>query len=370
MTTRRLRIGVVFGGRSGEHEVSLASARAVMAGFDRSHYEVVPIGITPQGEWRRGEGVLEALAEGGLAAGQPMVLVPEPGRAGNGTSPELTAGIDVVFPLVHGTYGEDGCLQGLLELADIPYVGSGVLASAMGMDKIIQKELFRRAGLPTPRSRWCTTPEWRVSSERVLRRLEDGLRYPVFVKPANTGSSVGVTKAHTRDELRSGIDTAAEYDRRVIVEQGIRGAREIECSVLGNEQPEVSVAGEIISSNEFYDYDAKYVDGRSTAVIPAPLTPALARRVRELALAAYRALDCAGMARVDLFISRRGAVYLNELNTLPGFTAISMYPKLWEASGVPFHTLLDRLVELALERHREKRTLRRTYHPSKEWYRT
>ena len=276
----------------------------------------------------------------------------------------------MVFPLVHGTYGEDGCLQGLLELADLPYVGSGVLASAIGMDKIIQKDLFRQAGLPTPRSRWCSTSEWRASSHRILRRLEEGLRYPVFVKPANTGSSVGVTKAHTRDELRSGIDTAAEYDRRVIVEQGIRGAREIECSVLGNERPEVSVAGEIISSNEFYDYDAKYVDGRSKAVIPAPLTPTLSRRVRELALAAYRALDCAGMARVDLFISRRGAVYLNELNTLPGFTAISMYPKLWEASGVPFDTLLDRLVDLALERHREKRALRRTYHPSKEWFRT
>jgi D-alanine-D-alanine ligase len=276
----------------------------------------------------------------------------------------------VVFPLVHGTYGEDGCLQGLFELADLPYVGSGVLASAAGMDKIIQKHLFRQAHLPTPRALWCLATEWRVAPGRFIRRVEQNLPYPVFVKPANTGSSVGVGKARDRDELRRAVDTAAEYDRRVIVEQGIRNAREIECSVLGNDKPEVSVAGEIISSNEFYDYDAKYVDGRSQAVIPAPLSRPIARRVRDLAVAAYRTLDCAGMARVDFFVARKGsAVYLNELNTLPGFTAISMYPKLWEASGRSFPELLDRLVELAFERHRQKQTLRRTYHPWKDWFR-
>jgi len=374
MSNRRLRIGVVFGGRSGEHEVSLASARSVIAGFDPVKYEVVPIGITPEGQWRIGPDVLPALMERTSTGGHPLILPPEPGRgwiSPGAFTPEDGAPVDVVFPLVHGTFGEDGCLQGLLELAGLPYVGAGVLASAAGMDKVIQKQLFRQAGLPTPRALWWSAAEWRESPGRILRRVEKELRYPVFVKPANTGSSVGITKAHNREELRGGCDAAAGYDRRIIIEQGIRNGREIECSILGNERPEISVAGEILSSNEFYDYDAKYVDGQSSAVIPAPLAPPVARRVRELALAAYRVLDCAGMARVDLFVTRRGStVYLNELNTIPGFTSISMYPKLWEASGLSFPDLLDRLVVLALERHRQTQTLRRSYHPSKDWFTT
>ena len=372
MTSKRLRIGVVFGGRSGEHEVSLASARSVIAGFDPTKYDVVPIGITPDGRWWSGSDVLTALLKRSSSGGQPIVPRPEPGRGwmvGSAASQQEGVRLDVVFPLVHGTYGEDGCLQGLLELADVPYVGSGVLASAAGMDKIIQKQLFRQAGLLTPRAIWCSSEEWRATPARIIRRVEQALRYPVFVKPANTGSSVGITKAHARSELRAGIETAVAFDHRIIIEQGIRNARELECSILGNEHAESSVAGEIISSNEFYDYDAKYVDGQSRALIPAPLSPGVARRVRELALAAYAALDCAGMARVDLFLTRKGStIYLNELNTIPGFTSISMYPKLWEASGLSFPDLLDRLVELAIERHKKRRMLRRAYHPSRDWF--
>ncbi len=373
---RKLRVGIIFGGRSGEHEVSLVSAASVLRALDPDRYEIVSIGISPEGRWISSPDALHLLqAKAGVDGEPERVLVPEPGRQGlmTASAGQGTAGpqLDVVFPLVHGTLGEDGTLQGLLELADIPYVGAGVLGSAAGMDKIIQKELFLRAGLRTPKFRWFLSSFCRTSMSRVVRDVERSLRYPVFVKPANTGSSVGISKAHNRAELHSALETAMAYDRKVLVEQGIAGAREIECSILGNDAPEVSVPGEIIPSNEFYDYDAKYVDGKSIAVVPARLPRPVIRRVQKMALAAYRAIDCSGMARADFFVTRRtSTVYVNELNTIPGFTSISMYPKLWEASGLPYPRLLDRLIELALERHREKSALRRTYSPKADWYRS
>jgi D-alanine-D-alanine ligase len=271
---------------------------------------------------------------------------------------------------MHGTYGEDGTLQGLLELANIPYVGAGVLGSAAGMDKIAQKQILRDGGFPVVRYLPLLTSEVLSRPARAVGQIERALRYPVFVKPANTGSSVGITKAHDRGELRGALDVAGSFDRRIVVEQGIRDVREIECAVLGNDAPECSVPGEIVPSNEFYDYEAKYVDGKSAALIPAPLPRRLAARIRAMAVRAFLAIDCAGMARVDFFVTRRtGRIYINELNTIPGFTSISMYPKLWEASGLPYPALLDRLITLALERHRTKQGLRHAYRPVREWYR-
>jgi D-alanine-D-alanine ligase len=278
--------------------------------------------------------------------------------------------LDVIIPIVHGTFGEDGTLQGLLELADIPYVGAGVLGSAVGMDKIVQKQLFRQAGLRIAKYAWRLSALCHHDPKKVARDVEKTLRYPIFVKPANTGSSVGITKAHTRIELQNGMAEASSYDRKVIFEQGVADAREIECSVLGNDTPLASVCGEVIPSNEFYDYDAKYVDGASRSEIPAQLPRRLSEQIRRLAVRAYVAIDCAGMARADFFVTRRnGTVYINELNTIPGFTSISMYPKLWESSGMSFPALLDRLIELAMQRHAEKARLRHSFDPSSEWYR-
>ncbi len=370
---QKLRVGVVFGGRSGEHEVSLVSASSVIAALDKDRYDVVPIGITQEGRWLSSDQVLRLLKEkDGLEREPEQFLVPEPNRQGlvtlkSGAAP--SGRLDVIFPVVHGTFGEDGTLQGLLELADIPYVGAGVLGSALGMDKIVQKQLFRQAGLPIVNYVWFPGSVCREKLPAVVRAAEKALRYPMFAKPANTGSSVGISKAHTRKELRAAIGIAAEYDRKVIIEQGVNNIREIECSVLGNDRPETSVPGEIIPSNEFYDYDAKYVDGKSTAVIPAQIPAGVARRVRELAVKAFSVLDCAGMARVDFFVTRKtNRIYLNEINTIPGFTSISMYPKLWEATGLSYPALLDRLIELALERHRGRSALRTVYRPEKEWY--
>jgi D-alanine-D-alanine ligase len=374
MAQRALRIGVIFGGRSGEHEVSLVSAASVIRALDPARYEVVPIGVTRDGRWYSAPDVLTQLREHGQpAAESECVLVPEPGRPGllslDGGGGR-TEPLDVVFPLIHGTYGEDGTLQGLLELAEVPYVGAGVLGSSVGMDKVVQKQLFVQAGLRIAKYTWALAQRCAASPRAVIAEAEKHLHYPIFVKPANTGSSVGITKAHTRKELVAGMELAASYDRKVVFEQGIPHAREIECSVLGNDDPVVSQPGEIVPSNEFYDYDAKYVDGKSATYIPAPLPRPAITAIRRLALQAYRAIDCAGMARADFFyVTRTKSVIINELNTIPGFTSISMYPKMWEASGLPFSGLLDRLVELALERHAAKMALRRTYDPSKEWYR-
>lgn len=369
----KLRIGVIFGGRSGEHEVSLVSATAVINALDRQKYEIVPIGITPEGRWVSSDRALRMLKEKSDVTLEPeRFLVPEPGRqALYSTEGKESADfrVDVVFPLVHGTYGEDGTLQGLLELANIPYVGAGVLGSALGMDKIAQKMIFADSGLTIPEYIWVLSSRSRQDMKGVVKETERRLNYPMFVKPANTGSSVGISKAHDRKELVAGISVAMTYDRRVLVEQGIRNAREIEVSVLGNDDPEASFPAEVIPSNEFYDYDAKYVDGKSTIAIPADLPKNVIREVRKLAVEAFRVLDCCGMARVDFFVTKKkNKIYLNEINTIPGFTSISMYPKMWEASGISYSELLDRLISLALERHAEKNALKRKYEPVKEWY--
>jgi D-alanine-D-alanine ligase len=375
MSAPKLRVGVIFGGRSGEHEVSLVSAGSVLQALDPAKYDVVPIGITRAGRWISSPHAMAMLKERtGLETAPGCVLMPEPGHEGllllSEAKPSVGS-LDVIIPLVHGTYGEDGTLQGLLELADIPYVGAGVLGSALGMDKIVQKQLFIRAGLRIAKYTWHLSALCQQEPGKVARDVEKTLRYPIFVKPANTGSSVGITKAHTRAELQKGMADASTYDRKVIFEQGVADAREIECSVLGNDAPLASVCGEVIPSNEFYDYDAKYVDGASRAEIPARLPRRMSDQIRKMAVRAYVAIDCAGMARADFFVTRRkGTVYINELNTIPGFTSISMYPKLWEASGLSFPALLDRLIELAIQRHAEKARLRYSFDPSSEWYRS
>jgi D-alanine-D-alanine ligase len=369
----KLKVGVLFGGRSAEHEVSLVSATSVMNSLDKNKYEIIPIAITPEGKWLSSADSMKLLKEKSPTANQPeQILLPNPQHRGivnNSAWVRQIKPVDVIFPALHGTYGEDGTIQGLFELADIPYVGAGVLGSSVGMDKVVQKELLKHAGIPTAPSVWFTSSEFRKNQPLVLQTIEKSLGYPMFIKPPNAGSSIGITKAHNRKELIAGLGLAAQYDRKILVEDGIKNAREIECSVLGNDTPGASVLGEIVSSNEFYDYDAKYVDGKSKAVIPAKLPPAVAKKIRAFAVSAFRVLDCSGMARVDFLVQKKtNKIFLNEINTIPGFTSISMYPKLWEASGIPYSALLDRLIELALERHAEKKLLRTTYQPKKDWY--
>jgi D-alanine-D-alanine ligase len=369
--SRRLRVGVIFGGRSVEHEVSLVSARSILQNLDPTRYEVLPIGITRQGKWVT-SGDAARLLEDGLESGSidPCLLPGDPTAGGlvslgNGFTPGAVRALDVVFPVVHGGHGEDGTLQGLLELADIPYVGAGVMASAVGMDKDMMKRVFREAGLPVVAFRVLLRREWEKRRAAILGELPGDLGYPCFVKPANTGSSVGISKAHDARELEQGLEHAFRYDRKAVVEATV-DARELECSVLGNEEPVASVPGEVIPCNEFYDYDAKYISEGSRLVIPAEVPAPVAEEVRRIAVAAFRAVDGSGMARVDFFLERSThALYLNELNTIPGFTPISMYPKLWEASGLPYRELLDRLIALALERHRDKQGTDTDFRPSR-----
>lgn len=350
---KKIRVGVIFGGRSGEHEVSLRSAESILKSIDRSKYDVVPIGITHEGRWLASKNALSLLPakdaiEQTLSSGDPITLPAEPVAQGV---------VDVIFPVLHGTYGEDGTIQGLLELANVPYVGAGVLGSAVGMDKDVMKRLLRDAGLPI-------VEYWPLRKHEIESFVESryaNLPYPLFVKPANLGSSVGITKVHDAKELRAALDTASEYDRKMVVEKGI-DAREIEVSVLGNDDPIASVPGEIIPSREFYDYAAKYIDDDSRLLIPAPLTAEQVKQAQEMAIAAFKVLECSGLARADLFLEKStGRFYVNEINTLPGFTTISMYPKLWEASGIPYPELVDRLIALAIERHAEKNKLRTKY---------
>ncbi len=363
---KKLRVGVIFGGRSGEHEISLLSARSVMAAMDPARYEIVPIGITHDGRWLLTGDPMAVLtaANGHETEDAALVSVSRarrelvPGATGNVLPP-----LDVIFPVLHGPYGEDGTVQGLLELAGLPYVGSGVLASSLAMDKVACKTIFRAHGLPVVAFRPVKRSRWEADPDGVIADVEAHLRYPLFVKPANLGSSIGVNKARNRDQLRAALDEAARYDRKLLVEEAVPNAREIECSVLGNDEPEASVPGEIIPCNEFYDYAAKYLDGRSALLIPAPLTPAQAETVRALSVEAFRVLDAAGLARVDFLMDGvSGALYLSEVNTMPGFTSISMYPKLWEASGISFPELMDRLIALALERHADKSRVANRYH--------
>jgi D-alanine-D-alanine ligase len=363
MPESKRRVAVLFGGQSGEHQVSLASARSVMGAMDPDKYEIIPIGITPQGQWLlTGDPMVRLSAGGEPTSAQDGAIMPAGERelvpgASRARFPE----VDVVFPVLHGTYGEDGTVQGLFELADLPYVGAGVLGSALGLDKAAQKAVLASHGLPIVEYEAVLRSHWRRSPDEIIKLVEERLIYPVFVKPANLGSSVGVSKAHDRGELRRGLDLAARFDRKLLVEAGIN-AREIECSVLGNDDPIASVLGEVVPSNEFYDYRAKYVDDASELYIPADLPEETTHMIRQLAVRAFRAIDCAGMARVDFFLCRdTGRVYVNELNTIPGFTVISMYPKLWVASGLPYPDLIDRLIELAIERHAEKQASETEY---------
>jgi D-alanine-D-alanine ligase len=353
---KRLRVGVIFGGRSGEHEVSLASAASVIRALDPNKYEAVPIGITKDGRWLAGTPAQKMLPEV-LREGRSVMLTADPNVAalvpvdGSSSSPSR---VDVVFPVLHGTFGEDGTVQGLLELAGLPYVGSGVIGSAVGMDKDMQKRLFLQAGLPVGAFIAVLRSEWEQSRASVQRNIARTLKFPVFVKPATLGSSLGMTKVHNRAELPAAMDFAAEFAQKIIVERGIVG-REIEVSVLGNDTPEASVPGEIIPHREFYDYAAKYLEEGTKLEIPAKLTRAQVRRFQEYAVRAFRCLECRGMGRVDFFLERPTCrVYLNEINTIPGFTSISMYPKLWEASGLTYGRLIDRLIELALADQRER----------------
>ncbi|GER84998.1 D-alanine--D-alanine ligase A [Thermogemmatispora aurantia] len=366
--TRKLRVGVIFGGRSGEHEVSIASATSIIEHLDPNKYEVVPIAITQEGRWLLGAAPQRLLAaetgqEGTVLSeslavtlpGDPTVGRLVPLNQSENVGQALEAGrVDVIFPVLHGTYGEDGTLQGLLEMAGVPYVGCGVLGSALGMDKEKMKMIFQAVGLPIVDYLVYRRHDWERDPGPILEAVEARLGYPCFVKPVNLGSSVGISKAHNRKELEQAIAFAAEYDRKIIVERGI-DCRELECAVLGNDEPLASVVGEIIPSNEFYDYRAKYIDNRSQIVIPADLPQETAEQVRRYAVQAFLALDLSGLARVDFFLQKAsGQLYINEVNTMPGFTTISMYPKLWQASGLPYEQLLDHLIELALERHTDR----------------
>lgn len=350
---RKCKVGVLFGGRSGEHEVSVMSAISVARHLDRDKYEVVCVGITTRGQWLRVSSPEEGLT---TKSATPVRILPQPDSGGLQYADGSFEALDVVFPVLHGPYGEDGTVQGLMELAGLPYVGAGVLSSAVSMDKDVMKRLFLQAGLPVLPYRRIVRRLWEVDPAAVLERVETEVGYPCFIKPANLGSSVGISRAMDRQELVRGLEQAALYDGKILVEEAASGdAREIECSVLGNDDPEVSVPGEIIPSREFYDYAAKYVDGTSQLLIPASLDEEMTAKVRNLALAAYRAVDASGYGRVDLFVERNSdQVWLNEINTIPGFTHISMFPKLWEASGLGYSELLHRLIELALERHAEK----------------
>lgn len=353
---KRIRVGVLFGGRSGEHEVSLASAASVIRALDPEKYEALPIGITKDGRWLVGSGAQKLLPEV-LRSGQRVVLPPDPSAAAlvpldEAQSPGMR--VDVVFPVLHGTFGEDGTVQGLLEMAGLPYVGAGVLGSSVGMDKDVQKRLFRDARLPVVEYVSILRSAWEHDPQKAEREIFKKLRLPVFVKPATLGSSVGMTKVHQRRDLATAINVAAEFAQKILVERAVTG-REIEVAVLGNENPKASIPGEIVPHREFYDYTAKYLEDGTKLVIPAKLKQAQVRQIQDYAVRAFRAIECSGMARVDFFLEKRsGKILVNEINTIPGFTSISMYPKMWEASGVPYRELIDRLIQLALEQHREK----------------
>jgi D-alanine-D-alanine ligase len=384
---KKLRVGVLFGGRSGEHEVSLLSAASILKAIDRDKFDVTPIGITKEGRWLASadaKGLLEGhssavarrLRAGDpettpgaklLHEGIPTLLAPEPGSSNALVQNQGPGGqaLDVVFPVLHGTFGEDGTIQGLFELAGIAYVGSGVLGSSAGMDKDVMKRLFAQAGLPIVKHVTLLRTDWEKSPRKAVARIEAAIRYPVFVKPANLGSSVGITKAHNRKELGPALTLAAKYDRKIVIERGVGGAkaraREFEVGVLGNDSPQASVVGEIIPGKEFYDYEAKYLSEGSVPVIPAKITRAESKKIRDMAVEAFKACDLSGLARVDFLMEPDGKrrIYINEVNTMPGFTSISMYPKLWQGTGLSYKDLITRLIELALERHADK--TRNTY---------
>ena len=389
----KIKVGVLFGGRSGEHEVSLLSAASVLKAINQKKYDIVPIGITKEGRWLtppdaerllRGEAAHEehgrhlragdpaATASAAVLAKGEGVIVPPVPQSRHLVPFESAArpgdhsiDVDVIFPVLHGTFGEDGTIQGLFELADIPYVGAGVIGSAAGMDKDVMKKLFAAADLPIVKHVTVLRTEWEHDPKKVRKLIQSKLKYPVFVKPANLGSSVGISKAHDRDELPAAMDEAARYDRKIVIEEGVGGkkhkARELECAVLGNDRPRASAVGEIVPGAEFYSYNAKYIDEGSQPLIPAPINKKTAKAVQDMAVQAFKAVDCCGLARVDFLMDpKNGKVYLNEINTMPGFTSISMYPKMWAASGIEYPDLIDQLIQLGLERYQEKKKNRYT----------
>ncbi len=371
----RLRVGILFGGQSGEHEVSLMSAASIWRAIDRERFDPVPIGIARDGLWLVPESFMDAVSRPVLDGikGQQVALIPQPGHPGlvpvsggitgsGGIMEYLFSRLDVVFPVLHGPMGEDGTIQGLLELAGVPYVGAGVAASAVGMDKTLMKEMFRSRGLPICKYLSFRRYSWETDRDRIREMVSRELGYPCFVKPANMGSSVGVSKVKIPSDLGDAIDTACLYDHKFLVEEFIAG-REIEVSVLGNEEPEASVPGEIRPKREFYDYKAKYREEGSELIVPAPLTPAQEQECRRLAVEAFQAVDAEGLARVDFFLTGEGKVLVSEINTMPGFTKISMYPRLWEASGLSYKALITRLIELGLERYADRSRTRRLYDP-------
>jgi D-alanine-D-alanine ligase len=374
MTTKKLRVGIIFGGRSGEHEVSYCSATSIINAIDKNKYTVIPIGITKQGKWISPQETAIALQSGKIEGKSSVVLLSDPSskaliyidsNQGLNKSPDLEK-LDVIFPVLHGPYGEDGTVQGLLELANIPYVGAGVAASAISMDKDLMKIIFQQKGLPV--LKWLTIKrkEWQVDKVETLSLVQKNFEYPLFVKPTNLGSSVGITKVHEKEELEKAIDLASSYDRKILIEQGLEEAREIECSVLGNDEPRVSVVGEVKPAGEFYDYDSKYIDEGTQLIVPANLPDKVSQEVQQIALRAFRAVDAAGMARVDFFVTKKeNKIYLSEINTIPGFTSVSMYPRLWQATGISYPELIDRLIQLALERHQDKNQNKISYDESK-----
>jgi D-alanine-D-alanine ligase len=368
---KRIRVGVIFGGRSSEHYVSLRSARSIMDAIDPEKYEILPIGITKQGRWITGADPLKALSDGEVEM-KPAALIGEPGDPTLKSIETIDTGganvsdigtVDVIFPVLHGPYGEDGTIQGLMELADVAYVGSGVVGSSVGMDKVVFKSVMTAHGIPVAPYQLVLRPDWESNPHAIIERVETQLYYPMFIKPANLGSSVGVSKATNSAELVKALNIAAEYDRRLIVEQGI-DAREIEVSVLGNDDPIASVPGEVVPGDEYYSYADKYLNNDAQYLIPAPIDEKIARQAQNYSVECFKAIDACGLARCDFLLDKEtGKLWMNEINTIPGFTSISMYPKLWEASGISYPQLVDRLLQLALERHEQRRRNKTSFEP-------
>lgn len=372
--TKKLKVGIIFGGRSGEHEVSYCSATSIIKAIDKKKYTVIPIGITKEGKWISPQETARALQSGKIVGKSSVVLLNDPSSKALiyldndqrlNTSPALEK-LDVIFPVLHGPYGEDGTIQGLLELADIPYVGAGVAASAISMDKELMKIIFKQKNLPILKWMAIKRKEWQTDKEKILTLIQNDFEYPLFVKPTNLGSSVGITKVHKKEELEKAIALASSYDRKILIEQGLEEIREIECGVLGNDEPRVSVVGEVKPAGEFYDYDSKYIDKGTQLIVPADLPDGISKKVQEIALCAFKAIDAAGMARVDFFVTKKeNRIYLNEINTIPGFTSVSMYPRLWETTGISYPELIDQLIQLAVERHHDKSQNKISYDESK-----
>jgi len=374
MTNKKIRVGIIFGGRSGEHEVSFCSASSIIKAIDKDKYTVVPIGITKEGRWISPQDSELALQSGKIDGKNTVILLNDSFSKSlicidNNQKLDKSSALeklDVIFPALHGPYGEDGTVQGLLELANIPYVGAEVAASAISMDKELMKIIFKQKNLPVLKWMTIKRKEWQKDKEKILSLIQNNFEYPLFVKPTNLGSSVGITKVHKKEELEKAIDLASSYDRKILIEKGLEEVREIECGVLGNDEPRASVVGEVKPAGEFYDYDSKYIDERTQLIIPADLPDGVCKEVQEIALRAFKAVDAAGMARVDFFVTKKeNKIYLSEINTIPGFTSTSMYPRLWEASGISYPELIDRLIQLALERHQDKEQNKISYDESK-----